>query len=98
MSDLNMSTIFNSVAKIETSKNIDLVYDMLKEQRTKLDRKNSSNFNLGQEVTFMSDGGKYNGTVDSIGRTGRVKVKLIGHFKYDQYTLGASSLLEGLVN
>ena len=77
-------------------KDIDKLYAVLKAHQGDLDEREAIRFRITQPVSFKVESGRYNGTIESIGRKGRIKIKLIGHPRYSQYKIGGLSLAEGI--
>lgn len=92
-----MSNIRTAVDQLTTHSAIDAAYALLKERTTLIDRNAAGNFRLNQSVKFRSSNdGILEGYIESIGRTGRVKVKLNSNSRYDSYSMGAAFLNENL--
>jgi biotin-(acetyl-CoA carboxylase) ligase len=86
---------------ISKASQIEQAYAALKVKQQSLDRFYAAMFHLNQNVAFRSNGSQWNGEVESIGRTGRIRVKLTTggiHGRYSHYTLGAASLHENLIH
>jgi len=87
-------------ATIIRASEIERAYAVLKEKQKSLDRFYAANFRLNQKVAFRSNGSQWNGTIESIGKTGRIRVTLTTggiHGRYTHFTLGAASLNENLI-
>jgi hypothetical protein len=84
---------------ITKSSEIQEIYALLKTRQQVLDRRHAENFRLNQKVTFISNGSRWHGEVESISKAGKIKIKLTAggiHGPYTHYTLGAASLHENL--
>lgn len=93
-----MNEIERLIGNLSNTNEVSALYGVLKNKLTELDRKFSSHFNLDEEVKFKCDKGiHYRGTIDSIGRTGRVKINLIDS-RYDTFSIGAGSLKDNLLS
>jgi len=84
------------IESIESFSGVMEISEMIKNKVNQLNRKRARGFHLGQTLEFKI-GETYKGTVANIGNTGKIKVKLIGHWKYDSYTIGAAELSEKLI-
>lgn len=91
-----LAAIFGKLEDIVNASDIDTVFAMAKERNTQINRRIAGEFRLGQMVNFMSEkDGPMSGEIESIGRTGRVKVKLVNS-RWSHYTMGAGFLKENL--
>ena len=86
----HLTEVLANIQGIRTNADIDQIYAVLKDRTTSLNRAASGRFRLNQPIEIHG----YKGKVESIGRTGRVKIKLEGHWKYSHYTTGAQELVE----
>jgi hypothetical protein len=91
---MNLQVLFENIEKVTSSRDIDRVYEKMKTHVKDLNREYAGLFKLNESVEFTCDGDTYKGKVESIGRTGRIKIELHGHWKYSQYTIGAARLSE----
>jgi len=73
------------------------IYELLKTRNQVLDRRHAENFRLNQKVTFIANRSRWVGEVESINKTGKIKIKLINGGRYSHYTLGAAELQDGLI-
>jgi tRNA U55 pseudouridine synthase TruB len=88
--------IFENISKLTSVNEIDQIHDQLNAHITELNRDQAGKFKLNERVAFTERGDAYEGIVESIGRTGKIKINLIKHWKYSQYTMGAARLAEKL--
>ena len=91
-------SIFNTLQTINDPQEIEAMYSFFKDKTKELDIKAAESFRINQKLKFYGhDNSFYEGNVLSIGRTGRVKVKLINS-RYSHYTAGASFLKKYVEN
>jgi hypothetical protein len=86
----SLTNVLANIQGITTNSDINRIYSVLKDKVTSLNRAAAGRFRLNQSITISG----YTGKIESIGKTGRVKIKLKGHWKYDSYTTGAQELVE----
>jgi hypothetical protein len=86
----HLQEVLANIEGIRTNADIDRIYAQLKDKTTRLNRAAAGRFRLNQPIEIHG----YTGKIESIGRTGRIKIKLTGHWKYSHYTTGAQELVE----
>lgn len=86
----HLTEVLANIQGIETNTDINRIYEVLKDRTTSLNRAAAGRFRLNQPIEMHG----YKGNIESIGRTGRIKIKLVGHWKYSHYTVGAQELTE----
>ena len=91
-----LNEVLTNIEGLREQGQIDAIYARLKSKSTELNVIASSNFRLRQNVEFRADGIRYKGYVESIGRTGRIKVALLENTRYSHYTIGANALVESI--
>ena len=93
-----MTELENQINRISKLSELHKVYDMYKNRLIQLDESAAEDFRLNQEVKFHSDKhGTYLGKIQSIGRKGRIIVKLNPGQGFDTYAMGAKYLKENLM-
>ncbi len=91
-------SLSSTISGLNTNAEISEAYRLLKNQTTFVDRTAARSFRLDQTVKFRTEkDGVQSGRIRSIGRTGRVVVKLVETSRYDTFTLGGAYLKENLI-
>ena len=94
---LEINEIEDRIDKLQTSAAIDQLYAVLKRKQERLNKSAAVSFRLGQVVNFNSQGSRWSGEVESIGKGGKIKVKLSNSGRYSHYNIGAAHLYEGII-